>query len=263
MLKDNDPDGRSSLDWIADGAEAHEASMLSKTDTTLAVVVRLRRADGEIIPYQLEVYAYKYGVKVKEIKPNRLPAGCPERHINSDGTFCTHWDRAMPLRITDSEAATLWWRQLLGYLKLQERAAYLREWPNRKTWAHGDQAAEHQRVAEETAEVLGGRFADALAVGRLKVKKSRANGGAFLALHDGAQRLYSIWRASRRVATQRQYCVCGSGLTFIDCQDHAYQAVELIEALIGWEKEERLFWSFVNDQPCCGTLDNCPLKKAA
>src|SRR5580704_18127336 len=51
---------------------------------------------------------------------NRLPACCPERHINPDGSFC------IGLRagegITD-KTAPAWWGKLLAFVLLQETAA--------------------------------------------------------------------------------------------------------------------------------------------
>lgn len=249
---------KSALEFIADMAEAYEASVISAEHSVLVVVVRLRRADDAVVPYTLSISAKGNSVKARELSPDRLPSSCPDRHINGDGTFCTHWDQGEPLRVIDSKSAARWWDQLLGFLKLQERARNLRRWPSNNTWAHGD-AAIYQWHAERCAEALGLLIANSLRDRTLIVKKHRGNGGRFRSLHAGPKRIYSVWWAERRVATLRQLCFCGSGFTLISCGDHAQRAYELVAALQLWEQEERRFWQELKGAPCCGTLEDCPL----
>ncbi len=242
---------------IANLAEAFEASVITSSSASLTVAVRVLRADGAIAPYTLLIEATGRTVKARESAPDRLPGACPNRHINLNGTFCTHWDTVHPLEIVDVESADRWWKQLLAYLRLQERAAYLRRWPGRAEWAHGD-AAKHQWRVEVCASALNDDFYEAAKAGRLKIKQSK-NAPNFLAVMDGKRRLYSVWKKERRVATLRQRCFCGSALALKSCANHADLGAELAFELLKWDKEEQRFWDSLRGQKCCGSLDNCPL----
>ena len=146
MPRVNDSVAATPSDLIEAQAPAYEASVLRRSGDQILVELRLRRADGRIVPYRLQIDARTVAVMAKEEMPDRLPAFCLERHINPDGNFCMNWQGADPLYVTDVPAAQRWWDTLLGYLRLQERAAKLGRWPNREAWAHGD-AAEHQHTA--------------------------------------------------------------------------------------------------------------------
>lgn len=248
-----------SLELIAAEAEAHEASVSALTSDALTVQVRLRRADGITALYDLKVAPVGTGVWVQEVAPKRLPAFCPNRHINCGGSFCLSWDGADALPISNVEDAQRWWATLLGFLRLQERAAIKRRWPNRREWAHGA-AAEHQQKAERNALSLGAQLSALMAAGALEVKTKK---GGFSALWGGGRRLLSVWNHSQRVATLRQACPCGSGLVFRECADHAGQAVALVAALKQMEIAEARFWKSFQGRSCCGTLDDCPLRTAA
>lgn len=53
----------------------------------LSVLINLKRVDGKTVPYQLEIHAVKNNKVVVSELTQLLPKCCPERHINSDGTF--------------------------------------------------------------------------------------------------------------------------------------------------------------------------------
>lgn len=238
-------------------AEAHEASVLGSTGNTLFVFVRLQRPSGRVVPYRLRIDADSPEPKVREETPERLPAFCPNRHINIGGYFCLSFASEDPLPVWDADSAEAWWAHLLKFLNLQETASALRRWPTTREWAHGD-AAPHQCRAELCAAALGPQFTEALDRRRLTAKRS---GGAFIQVRDGKTRLYSVWSKEHRVATLRQACPCGSGLPIVACGDHAMRAAELPFALLAWTKAEREFWAYARTQTCCGTLRDCPLRE--
>jgi hypothetical protein len=62
-------------------------------------------------------------VKAREDEPFLLPASCPERHINIDGSFYLYWAEAEPNAIVDASAAEIWWGKLLVFLKRQQTAS--------------------------------------------------------------------------------------------------------------------------------------------
>lgn len=246
---------------IADQAEAHEASVISRSGNVLFVLVRLRRPSGKIVPYHLTIEVDDPEPDVRETTPTHLPAYCPNRHINGGGYFCLSFPEADPLPIADAGSAADWWKRLLKYLNLQEATSTLRRWPSTHEWAHGRNAALHQGRAERCAAALGPRFVELLGQRRLKAVL-RGGAPTFLQLRDGSRRLYSVWVQEKRVATLRQPCLCGSGLPLAACADHAERAAELPLALEAWAREEKRFWDQNRERTCCGGLLQCPLRKA-
>ncbi|UTP40927.1 hypothetical protein M9M90_07020 [Phenylobacterium sp. LH3H17] len=243
---------------IAAEAEAHEASVLACADGQLLLGLRLRRVDGFIARYTLKVDARAPQVSAREEAPDRLPAFCPERHINDDGSFCMTWQAAEQLLVTDTESAVRWWGTLLQYLRLQERATRLGRWPNHSAWAHGD-AARHQLIAEASARGLTASFEEALKRRALTAITSRRGSGRFLELRREGRRILSVWVEGQRIATRRQACLCGSGRPMGWCGAHAREAAALTKALWDWQKAEEAFWRTFKDRTCCGSVAGCPL----
>ena len=209
-------------------------------------------------------------VTAQETVPCELPASCPERHINRNGTFCLGWDEVDRIEVTDRDAAWRWWATLVGFLKLQARAKRLRRWPSRKVWAHGD-AARHQQTAMQAAAVLGAPFIDDVEEGRLRIVQlpGKGNEPVLRVLRDG-RRLYEVWLKPRRVVNLRGPCVCSAGqgtrpavLKTCGKRKHAEAAAGLAVALQQWVAVERAFWNSLKNQKCCGTMDDCPLAAAA
>lgn len=232
--------------------------MLNNHGGQLVASLRLRRSGGTIVPFVLAIDARHAEPEVREQRPDRLPAFCPNRHINDGGNFCMDFSKVDGLPVVDSVTARAWWERLWKFLSLQVTAEQLRRWPNRLQWAHGD-AASHQLRAETCADALGSKYSRALASDQLRVVP-RPSRPSFVALHDETRRLYSVWVKPSRVATLRQPCVCGSGLPFRSCGDHAERAAELVVALQAWQQADREFWRHFAKRQCCGSLDVCPLK---
>ena len=265
MSKGSEKREATPADLVEQQALNFESSIRRRSGDVLLADVLLRRADGRIVEYDLTIDASATEVKARETIPTRLPASCPERHINPNSTFCTNWQEADPVRVTCSASARRWWSVLLGFLRLQERVPGLSRWPGRRTWAHGS-AARHQQEAERCAAALGPEFEEALNSQQLTVRRRsrrvdrNGNKTAFLRLRDGDRRLYSVWERERRVATLKQRCVCGrSRLPLKACGDHASVAAKLVLALRDWEIEEAKFWERYKQQKCCGSIENCPL----
>ena len=259
MPGSSDQKPKSAAELIADQAEAYEAHVLRRRGGDLLVAVALRRSDGRVVPYALSIDAQSTVPKVREQTPDRLPGFCPDRHINSDGTFCMGWQAADPLNVIDASTAGVWWARLLRFLNLQEAARKLRRWPGSREWAHGDAAIPQYR-AEVCAKALGSNFEQALAAMNLTTVRRRGRAG-FAALMIGKRRLYSVWIGAQRVATLRQACFCGSGRPLCSCGDHADRAAELVFAIEARERAEKEFWQLAKGRPCCGTLATCPLRQ--
>lgn len=203
-------------------------------------------------------------MSAREETPKNLPAFCPERHINPDGTFCLYFPGATQLDVVDEETATAWLEAVYKYLKLQDRARTKRAWPNREHWAHGD-AAKHQAEAEAAASALGPRFSEALADGLLSIKGRWAQDKRhILELWLDGSLLYSVWDVTQKVLRQKQQCFCDSSVLKTPkrlrrCGEHARQASALVISLRDWKKEEATLKTQLAGIKCCGTCDHCLL----
>jgi hypothetical protein len=262
MLTVSDPSpARLAIDLAAREVSGFDGKSLRKGASDAEFRLPVRVADGSVTEFHLSVRAAGDQLVVKEASPRHLPACCPNRHINRDGSFCITWSAKLPIKVVDAASATTWWDTVYRFLQEQHRAARKRRWPTSGDWAHGDAAREQLR-AETAAGALGGRFLEDLKNGRLTVKKS----GHFYRLTCQDGWLYSVWVRFERVATLRQVCFCPEGakrrVVLKSCGGHAKAAAELVLGIVGREMEERRFWKSLKDQPCCGTMDDCPLAMA-
>lgn len=249
------------IDFAAQEVGNFDGKLLRNGTSDVEFRLPVRMTDGSVTDFDLSVRAAGDQLVVKEVSPLHLPACCPNRHINRDGSFCVTWAAKLPIRVVDAASATTWWDTVYRFLQEQHRAAKKRRWPTKGDWAHGDAAREQLR-AEAAANALGGRFPDDLKSGRLTVKKT----SQFYRLSRPNGWLYSVWIRFERVATLRQLCFCPEGarrrVVLKSCGEHAKAAADLVLAIVGRETEERRFWKSLESQPCCGTMDDCPLAKA-
>jgi len=231
------------------------------SDTAGVLDLPIRLVDGRTIPFILQIWEVAGSVSVRE-SSTHLPPFCPERHINSDGTFCLNYSPAYSLEVLDECTARAWMETLYKFLKLQERARVLRRWPNSDGWAHGD-AAHHQRRAETALASLGGKWG--ISQNSLTVRSRVSKGRALLELFSGNNCMYRVWESSRKVVNQRRRCFCEAfgrrrPKTIKKCSDHAAQAAELVFALRDWIVSEKQYWDTMRGKSCCGTCDACPLQ---
>lgn len=245
------------------GAYAEE---LAETQGIFALPLVL--PDGSVLPYRLQVTLTGTSVTVREATPHNLPAFCPQRHINRDGTFCLYWSENGSFAISSAESATQWWEIVWKYLTLQARAENKRRWPNTNEWAHG-KAALHQKNAMAAAERLGPYFYAALDNSAISIelqpKRSSAQGPTLRVLVHG-QHIYSIWLNSGKVVNRKQRCFCGSSgkkrpARLRSCQGHAKDAADLALRIKKWQEAESEFWESFKEEACCGTCDDCPLQE--
>lgn len=259
----------SALQLVADVAADYSAAVTHRASGEIELKMSVRRADGRVVNY--EIVASKKGddIVAREKSPSRLPAFCPERHINRDGSFCLYWHEHDAMGIADAAAAHRWWQTLREFLLLQERAKKLRCWPG-EGWAHGA-AARHQSSAEAAAAALSSAVSEALLDGLLLVKAGpgvHSPNGPTLRVYLDGMHLYTVWQKSKRVTNKRQPCICAPGKRgrrrrFRSCSDHASQAAQLAISMAAWKEAEADFWEAFRENACCGTCDNCPLQTNA
>jgi hypothetical protein len=234
------------------------------------VTLPLTRPSGASGSYQLELCELPHGhVWVREqVQARRLPAHCPERHINRDGSFCLYWqegeDEARPVK--DADSAADWWILLNSYLNRQETAAVLGRWVG-EARAHGD-AARHQRAAEQFAAKFGASFAADLSQQRLRVARRQRHGRALLQLSRGDALVARLSTTSTAQIAPDLACPCDAAAgarRICQCSTHRNDLRDFILALHHWHEGERRFYQRLRAMRvrCCGTMSTCPLRPSA
>ena len=236
----------------------------------MELTLGLKRLDGRVVHFVLTVESHRARVWARETAPLRLPAFCPERHINLDGSFCLNWDGEQVLDVVDEPSARVWWETLYRFLLDQERASKLGRWPTSDGWAHGG-AAGFQKGALLAAGRLGVRFVEALhdkGITVVSQPRRGSNPDSTLDVMLHGRHLYSVWTTRQRVVNKKRPCFCQSdrpkrAKRIGRCRVHADDARDLAFALKRWEAAEAEFWRMAAARPCCGTCSNCPLSAQA
>lgn len=199
--------------------------------------------------YNLVISASARGhVEVREATTGALlPKFCPQRHMNSDGTFCLGLKAEQAL--VDGSRTDAWWLKLHVFLTCQDTAFETRVWPPEIEISHG-KAGEIEIQAEDLAEQL-----NMLDEYQLAVREDRG---------PVAEAVYRIRKSTGHLVNGRAACVCnrryktGELILRRQCWKLSYQCLPILEARR--RKEEQDFWNHLKGrQPCCKTMDDCPL----
>jgi len=197
----------------------------------LNITYALGLPDGEVRRFRLHIKTRaEVRVSVREVDTSRaLPAGCPERHINYDGTFCLGMVDDEP-DLTMAAGVDRWWARLAGFLKLQILAEATGKWPKENAWRHGDAA-----VAQRELELL---VADRPWLADVPVAVF-ANG---------------------RVADRRARCPCASGRATLHCHETDLVKAGRLRRQIE-ERETNYYREW--ESPCCRTMLSCGVRRHA
>jgi hypothetical protein len=223
--------------WSIDAREAAVDIVAVRTSKTFTRLFELKLLHlGEAVT-----------VSEREIGSS-LPACCPERHINPDGSFCIGLHAGEGIT---AETAPAWWDKLHAFALCQETAAETGFWPSEAQLSHGE-AGEVELAAENAADQLGLR-----AVYREAV-----------AFDTGliATGLSKVDAKTGMLRNGRSACVCGRTdrrgriLLRRDCHRSGFGCP------IGLEHRRRVmverYWrSLRGHVACCGTMQECPLRK--
>jgi hypothetical protein len=218
---------------------AHEAEIDLVAERSSKAFTRL---------FQFKVDASGKEIVVSE-RPvgSTLPACCPERHINLDGSFCIGLRAGVG--ITD-ETAPAWWKKLHAFALWQETAAETGFWPSEAQLSHGE-AAVWELAAEKAAEQLGLRsvYREAVAFDTGII----AVGVAKVSTKTGMLR------------NGRSACICGRidrrgrPLLRRDCRSVGPGCPILFEHRRRVSIDD--FWRELRGHvACCGTMRECPLR---
>lgn len=252
------------LEHVRAVASEFSATELEQQPGKSRYELALRLPSSETVVYSLEVINYASGkVTVKERPRKRLPACCPERHINAGGTFCLNWEAGDPLEIVDGQSARSWWSLLTAFLRRQEAVARIRKWIG-PSYAHGEAAA-FQREAERAAANLGKEFESLLDEGQLQLRRDQRHGKDRIELLRNLEVVARLNPSTKELTNASMACVCAlgrSGSSISDCGTHANDLKTLITSLGKWRKFEAQFIEDLKRRgtKCCGTLDSCPLR---
>lgn len=259
----------SPLDYVIHTASDFDAKLVERTSLTQAhfeISVKSSDESKMIIQLLVDVIKAEY-LEVREKVAIVLPASCPQRHINIDGSFCLGWLDVMDKKITDQEAANDWWKTLYAYLIKQRRASNSRRWPGEE-WAHGHKAAASQWFVEEAAKKLGADFFTDFKLGKFRVESigARKRPSALLKVFRNNIHIYSVWQDFKCLTNSRLPCLCKPvgrrrRQKIRSCGEHRQSLVDLGIHLHLKEVEEANFLkAYCSLKSCCGTLDKCPIK---
>jgi len=206
-------------------ANVEERSCLERA---LLFTFGLNLPDGDTITFDLRVEAHVGGgITVRERQAKRLPAFCPERHINSDGTFCLGYgDEVLASGPRTLMEAQRWWETMGWFLRLQYLAEVTGQWKAR-AWPHGE-AAKYQQEIESLMERLP---------------------RAVLGARESA--------AASRNPLIRPQCPCLSGKSFDAC--HREDLLNLTTLERRRDAAERAYSASLDGRSCCGTMRHCVL----
>jgi len=261
------------LELIAEAAPAFGSSATRATRTRLELEVCVARPSGNIVVFPMVAQTSggdRVAVRENRTKSQRLPVYCPERHINRDGWLCLFWasgDDAVV--VLDQQSAIDWWSAVINHLDGQLYAEKHRRWPGRAR-AHGD-AVKHQARAEAAAAAFGPEMAKALRQGRLQLVPSEARllktpTQPVRLVLDG-KRVFAKTVEQEYVVNLRAPCPCtspGRPKTLRKCGKHADEAFALVDSLVRQQiAEEGFYADMIGKVACCGSMDDCPLAKAA
>lgn len=240
------------------GGTCHQQPNEDSLDLSLPI----EHVDGFVIVYDLIIKQADDGLslKVQEYKPLKLPAFCPQRHINHDGTFCLGYGDDFSTRIDTEDSAMIWLETLYSYLKQQRRAERHRRWQGPE-WRHGH-AAEHQKKAMAAAA----QIIPDLNFSELSIRVTSSKNRKIVEVLHCDESILRVWKNDQRIVNAKQPCICKSPKKkkrkrFGRCQNHAQLANELAIELEQMEIAEKEYWfQFIKQKVhCCKSCDNCPL----
>lgn len=243
------------------------ATLAVEGDTATTTIV-ITLPSGKQQAFELSLSAVDSRVSVRESQPGQvLPAFCPDRHINSDGTFCLGWGAQNPNNIIDEASARTWWSALVRYLSSQVTANKRKVWPGSENdRAHGD-AAQYQETAESAARTLGLVFEHDLRNGNFCIRSDRRRRNPRLELYRSGKRIARVFLNSGRLVKDRIACPCDAPAApqIAACSDHAKSLEVFTLAKYQQHLQEKRYLDglVAEGKQCCGTLQNCGLREAS
>lgn len=188
-----------------------------------------------------------------------LPKFCPNRHINTDSSFC--------LGISSHISVESWFKDLKEFLRAQLFCDQYKKWPIQYgEWSHGD-AAHYQRNVEFLLKKINLKNLK-INLNDLtlnKIKHPILQEDFFHVYHKN---VLIIVGSENKVYGKRDSCICTKNgryrhVTKGKCP-HKCAAI-ILEIVINEDmrvKKEIEFWEYLKDKKltCCQTMKKCELK---
>lgn len=229
-------------DWVDVGARVEDSYPLNATP--------LRASGAATRCFSLTVSRTPAGtIETREASDQMLlPPGCPQRHINGDGTFCLGLRAGA--NVSDPNAYVAFWGKLEVFLTCQDTANETGQWPKHLQLSHGEPAALTELEAEKLAAELGllDEYKNAVYYGTGPIARYATR----------------IDEKSGRVRNRQHRCVCGRKgkdrrlLLRGQCAQANLPCLPVLEKRR--REQEAAFWTLLNAQPCCMTMHDCPLR---
>lgn len=229
---------------------------------TISFNLKVSDSSGKYINFSLEVSDIQNILHVKETQ-FKLPSFCPNRHINSDSSFCLGLNEE--LAKVDIET---WFSYLKDYLRAQLRVDRIRKWPKTyKEWSHGD-GAYYQSIVEKELSKLNIKKLG-ININNLKLIIRKSNifpEKSYYHLYYNSVLLLTAFEDS--VHNKRTSCICvrhGRRLhkTIGKCKNNC---VKILFDIAFYEQKrlvaEENFWQHFKAQnkQCCNTMNRCGLR---
>lgn len=260
---------KSPLEYAILAAPDVDATLVNRiSDTQAHFEFNILIPDGSRMLVQLLVsISDEEYLVARELVPTLLPASCPQRHINFDGTFCIGWSGVQNMKVLDPDSAGKWWCDVFAFLKKQRRATKSRQWPGEE-WAHGHSAAASQLIVEDAAKNLGEDFVTDLKLGKFRVEKieARKRPSPLLKVFRNDIHIYSVWESFKCLTNSRVPCLCRlsskrRAKKIKSCSNHRQLLIDFGIHLHLKEVEELKFLkAYCTFNSCCETLDKCPVR---
>lgn len=232
-------------------ARAPAWSKVTGGGTELGVRAQVQRASGQVdAAVSLRVWSANGKIHVKEEPPLQWPGGCPERHINADGSFCL--GIGDPLWPQSADDADHWWSWLHQFIVSQRVADRTGRWPSSRALHHGS-AATYQLELERLSS--GTHFEE-------EVHASLEGERTWL-----SRDLPRLFKDGRRLVNLRSPCPRGCHRRGKPILRRNCGSKDLVLKLIRAERmrrtEEARFWEGWKGRSCCQTMVSCPLRAQA
>ncbi|WP_420066765.1 E2 domain-containing protein [Sphingopyxis macrogoltabida] len=232
----------------------HAPAWFTVDNVTKAVLVgsaRVSRTPWANDGLRLRIFGDPKPRASEDAPGSSLPARCPERHIQSDKTFC------LGLRYMDVHSqrdAEQWWEQLRQFLVCQGVAERTGVWPPSHALDHGDAGKYHEKALALAAE---GGLEEEYASARLNEPSW---------LTDHRIRLFDKTGGpiNGRALCPRGCMRCARGrevrILRVDCPKRKI-LVDLAYTERRRRKALAAYWEhvFCEGTRCCRTMRSCPL----
>jgi len=243
--------------------------VVSKQNDGFKILAEPPLPSGQVLKkYKLSIVKRDSRVLVSESSVGtNLPSCCPERHINSDGTFCIGYNIGQS--INGPANAQNWWEALLKHLCCQYLADRQKTWPVGQGLSHGD-AALVQMKMEKLAKPLGW-FAEV----QLALVNKGWLGGDLPRERNNSGQLVNGRSVCPRGCHHQHFPFpkfgCGKDICPVTCPKQHNNVLrkpcpnsEIVTQLVLLEKKrrkkERAFFESYEGVVCCGSMKHCPLK---